>query len=288
MPLTMQQSMERFVHHRYHNGREPGQIAEACMNLLSDYLQNWSGLFQAENIHDEVTPQDWEQELDDKMVQWLDGDTEPLPDLGALTIAQMDEEHLREFVGWYLIKDMALSSNQAREILDTLQAWVAFCQRNHSLNRTLGKKFDDLLQQVIPETVRAVTAAHALLQMVQSGQLSPPHPSNSRTLQGFVSGMARLMPAGSSTTASHLLVFDDQEVTPIPILLPTALHPLLQAGDVLHIYLAAYSDGSYRLVDGGAIFPSSTWLDATVMERFSPHDTMDEMMWDQNPGMPLN
>ncbi|MDX8409931.1 MAG: hypothetical protein R8J84_07840 [Mariprofundales bacterium] len=288
MPLTMQQSMERFVHHRYHNGREPGRMAEACMNLLSDYLQHWSGLFQAEDIHDEVAPQPWEQELDDKMVQWLDGDTEPVPDLGALTIAQIDEEHLREFVGWYLIKDMALTSNQAREIIDTLQAWVEFCQRNHSLDLAQGKQFLDLLQQSAPETVRAVIAAHALLQMVRSGQLSPPSPSTAPPLQGFVSGMARLMPAKQTTTASHILVFDDQEVIPIPILFPTALHPLLHAGDVLHIYLASYSDGSYRLVDSGAIFPSSTWLDATVMERFRPDDAIDDMVWDQNPGMPLN
>ncbi|MDQ6950055.1 MAG: hypothetical protein Q9M26_00145 [Mariprofundales bacterium] len=288
MPATVQQSMERFIHHRYHTDRETGHMADACMNLLSDYLQFWSGLFQQDGLEmaEELSSDtaDWERELDAKMAQWMDDDTAPVNDLGSLTIDQMDEEHLREFIGWYLLKDMALDSHQVRELLDTLGGWISFSRRNHALEPKQADAFSSILEQTLPETVRAATAANALQQMVQSGQFRAPPATDRCTLRGFVAGMARLRPA----QGSYLLTFDDNEIASIPITLPQVLHPLLREGDVLHIYLASYGDQRYRLVDSGPLFPASTWVEATLMERFAPMDTIEALEWDQNPGSPLN
>ncbi|MDQ6963592.1 MAG: hypothetical protein Q9M13_01585, partial [Mariprofundales bacterium] len=108
MPVTMQQSLERFVHLHYDTNREAGQVAEVCVNLLADYLQSWSGLFQHGDSGGDMELQEWERDLDEKMMQLLNDDTAPpAVDLGSLSTEQFDEEHLREFVGWYLLKDMA-------------------------------------------------------------------------------------------------------------------------------------------------------------------------------------
>jgi len=291
MSVTVQQAMDRFVHHRYHTDRESGRMADACMNLLSDYLQFWSGLFEMDGMGMADAPAievaDWERDLDDKMAQWMQDDTSPVNDLGALTIDQMDEEHLREFVGWYLLKDMALDSNQLRELIEALMAWVDFSQRNHTLEVEQASRFTAILEKSMPESVRAATAGNALQKVVQSGCFSAPNGVEKRPkLLGFMAGMARIAPcdvdAQQAGQATHWLSFDDPEIAAVPVNIPLPLHALLHEGDVLHVYLASYDDQSYRLVDSGPLFPASTWVEAALMERMAPVDGVETMEWDQS------
>jgi len=284
MPITMQQSLERFVHLHYDTNREAGQVAETCVNLLSDYLQSWSGLFQYGEGGGDVEPQDWERELDEKMMQMFKGDTAPpAADLGALSIDQFDEEHLREFIGWYLLKDMAFDSLMLKGVLDMLRQWLHFALRQRALDKAQYQLLLDTLEETAPDAERATIAAHALQKLVVSGSLYAVPAAKSTVIECLLSATARISVAEEGEPCSHWLAVDEVEADRLPITLPNALHPYLQQGDVLQLCLAQHADGEARLVESGALFPASTWVDAVMMDRFDPSDVMSEPNWEPLP-----
>jgi len=281
MPITMQQSLERFVHLHYDANREAGQVAETCVNLLSDYLQAWSGLFQYGEGGSELELQDWERDLDDQMMQMFKGDTAPpAVDLGSLSIDQFDEEHLREFIGWYLLKDMAFDSLMLKGVLDMLQQWLHFALRQRALSKENYQLLIEILQETAPEAERATIAAHALQRLVLSGSLYPLSAAKSPAIECLFAATARISVAEAGEPCSHWLAVDEAEADRLPITLPKALHPYLQQGDVLQLCLAQHADGEARLVESGALFPASTWVDAVMMDRFDPSDVMSEPNWE--------
>jgi len=284
MPITMQQSLERFVHLHYDSNRQAGQVAETCANLLSDYLQSWSGLFQYEGAGDDFDAQDWERDLDDKMMQMFNGDTAPpAVDLGAFSIDQFDEEHLREFIGWYLLKDMAFDSLMLKGVLGMLQQWIDFALRQRALSKKQHQLFMDTLHETAPEAERATIAAHALQKLVLSGSLYSRPAAESTVIECLLAATARISVAEPGEPCSHWLGVDEVEADRLPITLPNALHAYFQQGDVLQLCLAQHADGEARLVESGAIFPASTWVDAVMMDRFDPSDVMAEQHWEPLP-----
>ncbi len=276
MPVTVQQSLERFVHQRYDSNRQSGREAEACANLLADYLQMWSGLLSHEwREGEEDAPEEWERELDAKMEQMLGGDATPSQaDLGSLALDQLDEEHLREFVGWYLLKDLALDSPSLRGVLEMLRQWIDFAYRQRGLGRTLHRRFVETFEECAPEAERAVVAAHALQRLVLSGALYARSAQDSSMIECLLSATARVGVARCGDPCTHWLSVDEVEADRLPVTLPEALHPYIRSGDVVQVSLAQHADGAIRLVESGAIFPASTWVDAMMMEQFNPFDTV--------------
>ncbi len=284
MPITVQQSLERFVHQHYDRNREAGQMAESCANLLADYLQFWSGLFPAETADADIEPAEWERDLDAKMTQMLHGDSEPpAVDLGNLTMERFDEEHLREFVGWYLLKDLAFDSTMLQGVLEMLERWIGFALRQQGLGAEQHRILTETLHEVAPEAKRATVAAHALQKLVLSGSLYARPAAASSPVTALVSATARVSVAEPDAGCSHWLSVDEVGADRLPLTLPEQLCRYVQQGDVLQLCLAFHADGEARIVESGALFPASTWVDAVLMERYDPNDVMPELPWEPLP-----
>ncbi|RMH52713.1 MAG: hypothetical protein D6682_01300 [Zetaproteobacteria bacterium] len=278
MAVTVQQSLERFVHQHYDRNRQAGHRAEHCVSLLIDYLQGWSGLLPPEwGGGEEGSQQEWERELDAQMERMLgDADRSPPADLGALTIDQLDEEHLREFIGWYLLKDMALDGRGIRNVLEMLRQWIDFAYRQRGLDRDRYHRFVAAFEECAPEGERAVVAAHALQRLVTSGALPVVGGRARSPVVSLLAVAARLGIAEEGGGCTHWMRVDDVDAESLPLILPPALHPYLREGDVVQVTLARLADGGVRLVESGALFPASSWVDALVMEQYRPVDRVEQ------------
>ena len=284
MPITVQQSLERFVHQHYDSNREAGQLAESCANLLADYLQFWSGLFHADVAEADIEPAEWERDLDEKMTQMLHGDNEPpAVDLGSLTMERFDAEYLREFVGWYLLKDMAFDSLMLQGVLEMLEKWIGFALRQQGMTAEQHRELIATLHEVAPEAKRVTVAAHALQKLVVSGTLDTRSVANPSPIKALVSATARISMAEPGDGCSHWLSVDEVGAERLPVTLPEGLRAYLQQGDVLQLCLACHADGGMRIVESGALFPASTWVDAVLMERYNPSDAVAEQAWEPLP-----
>jgi len=83
---------------------------EECIELFSEYLLHFSDLFQESEEYEEGSMDEWEAALESYVEHLFDGDTEHVPDLGSMPLDVLDAEHLRDFLGWFLLRIPGMDS----------------------------------------------------------------------------------------------------------------------------------------------------------------------------------
>jgi len=254
MPL-LQETMDVFIR------RAAGDLcisplhAEQCMDALTTYLLHFSDLFDDQEPPEEDEYSDWEAGLDAHMSSLLQGDVESAGDLGQLPLARLDPEHVRDFLGWFLLRetgDIELIETHA----NTMRVWVEFVHASDWWPQDVYLAFKDILDDITPEAVRVVRLSQVLFHFVRSGTGVPPRLRGQR-FSHFVEGHGRV---SEIADGGLYLNFDNQGEKVGPVLLPGPILALIATGDVFDIELGLRGD-SWVIVDIGPVYPSCVYID---------------------------
>jgi len=260
--LLLQDSMDRFVRTRMLKGTEQGKLAEACMESMADYLLHYSDLFQDDlDEMDAVPLADWEQALDAHMGELMDGDVEFGVELYGLELEQLEPEHLRDFFGWHLLREMSGDAAAIEEYALVTHQWLAFLAEKEKISHSRYFEFMAVLNELGPECERVAKAARLLFHFVRLGSGISPRLRGQR-FSRFIEGHARI---ASLETHQVFLSFDNQEERIGPVLLAREITGLLKPGDVLDVELGLRSD-VWMMVDIGPVYPASVYVEAEAFE----------------------
>lgn len=255
--------MDRFVQARMRESGEAGELAEECMEGLADYLLHYSDLFQDEFVETEE-PQlaDWEEALEAQMSDLLEGDMESAPELHGLRLAQLEPEHMRDFFGWYLLRELGDDATGIEAYAETVRQWLDFMTDCGDLDAPRRLEFLAVVNDMAGECARAARAMRLLFHYVRLGGGISPRLRGKR-FSRFVEGHARVLELG----AQHLMFgFDSrpERIGPVPVAREIA--GLLREGDVLDVELGLRGD-VWLMVDIGPVYPASVYVEA---EEFGP------------------
>jgi len=94
---------------------------------MADYLLNYSDLFQDDFLDTDESPlEDWEKSLEAHMHDLMDGDMESSAEVYGLELEQLEPEHLRDFFGWHLLREMSGDATAIEEYVQVIHQWLAF------------------------------------------------------------------------------------------------------------------------------------------------------------------
>jgi len=263
--LLLQDAMDRFVRVRRSKDAKQGKLAEACMESMADYLLHYSDLFQDDlNEMDEAPLADWEQALDAHMGELMDGDVDSGAELYGLKLKQLEPEHLRDFFGWHLLREMSGDAAAIEEYVLETHQWLAFLSEKGKISHSKHFEFMAVLNELGPECERVAKAARLLFHFVRLGSGISPRLRGQR-FSRFVEGHARI-----ATIEAHqiFLSFDNQEECIGPVPLALEITNLLKPGDVLDVELGLRSD-VWMIVDIGPVYPASVYVEAEAFEPLS-------------------
>jgi len=232
------------------------------IELLCEYIAYFSDLSREQEETEPMQMQDWEQPLEQLMEELLEGDVEPVTTLGQLTLGQLDGDHLRDFIAWFLLREPDIDSLQVSRHTQVLRQWLLFLRSlPHSDDVGLLLDFEDAVEQTTTDAIRVCQAAHILFHFVRLGSGMSPR-NREKQFSAFIEGHARVNSSGKGVL--HLS-FDDRDQPIGPIALPDALIDLLQQGDVLDIELGQ-RDGEWLIVDSGPIYPACIYVEAECFD----------------------
>ncbi len=258
--MILQEAMDAFVLGQMRQDTGRGRMAEGCMEALADYLLHFSDLFQDEGEHEEGALAEWEQALEANMEQLFDGDVEPIAELGGLELGQLDAEHLRDFLGWYLMREVAADSSMIRDYCGVLRSWLDALGRRRWLSETARLEFRSVIDELEPACLRAAKAAHLLFHFVRLGSGVAPRLRGQRFSE-FAEGHARLM----RIEGQHVwLQFDNHAEAIGPLWLAEEIVRFLEPGDVIDVELGLRGD-TWLMVDVGPVYPSAVYVDAEAL-----------------------
>jgi len=229
--------------------------AEQCMDALTTYLLHFSDLFDDQDMPDEGEYADWEENLESHMADLLQGDLEIAGDLGQLPLEKLDPEHLRDFLGWFLLRETG-DAELIQAHAETLQAWIEFvCERKWwSQSECIG--FTEMLADVTPAAIRVARVSQVLFYFVRSGTGVPPRLRGQRFLR-FIEGHGRVT---EITDDGLNLNFENQGEKVGPVLLPRPVLDLIEDGDVFDVELGLRGD-SWVMVDIGPVYPRCVYVE---------------------------
>jgi len=257
----MQEVLDGFVRAQSDRDGEHGPVAEACMEYLADYLLHFSDLFHDFEEFEESGLEEWESALDAHMEELLGGDIEPALDLGPLDLDQFEPEHLRDFLGWFLLRELDGDSVAIEEYCAVLRDWLAFCGRQGWLSEVRRMDFMTVVSEMEPECIRTAKAARMLFHYVRLGSGVSPRLRGKRFAR-FVEGHARILRLAGKELWLH---FDSQGGHIGPVMLPEEIMSLLREGDVLDIELGERGD-TWLIVDIGPVYPANIYVEAEEFE----------------------
>jgi len=260
--VLLQDEMDRFVRTRMLKDAEQGKLAEECMESLADYLLNYSDLFQDDLAEMDESPlMEWEQALETHMRELMDGDMESGMELYGLKLEQLDPEHMRDFFGWHLLREMSGDAVGIGEYVRITRQWLTFLDEKGKINHSRYLEFTAVVNELAPECERTAKAARLLFHFVRLGSGMSPRLLGQR-FSRFVEGHARI-----SALEEHriFLKFDNQEDHIGPVPLAGEITGLLKPGDVLDVELGLRS-GVWMMVDIGPVYPVSVYVEAEAFE----------------------
>lgn len=262
MAVLLQDAMDHFVRTRMLQGIEQGTLAETCMQSLADYLLHYSDLFQDDPFEADETPlADWEQALEAQMHELMDGDVESDVELPGLELEQLEPEHIRDFFGWHLLREMGGDAAAIEECVVIIRKWLIFLAEKGKINHTRHIEFLTVADEMAPECERVAKAAHLLFHFVRLGSGISPR-LRSQRFSRFVEGHARI----AKIENHHMfLSFDNQEECIGPVSLTPEMIHLLKVGDVLDVEIGLRSN-VWMMVDIGPIYPASIYVEADAFE----------------------
>jgi len=263
--VKLQDAIDRFLDWLCRNENDAFQHsdAETCFDMLAEFLVYYSNLFQTEDEPEATSLDDWEEALEGYVEKLFDGDMEGSPDLGGLSLSILDAEYLRDFLGWYVLREPNASSLMVQTFSQVLQAWIVFMYEQQWLGCEQRDALYGLVEDVSITASEAAVAAHLLLYYVRLGAGVAPRLRGQR-FDSFVEGHARIerLDAAQHTV---FLGFDNQESPVIPIVLPLEIIHHLHQGDVLDVEMGHRGE-QWIMVDIGPVYPASIYMEADELK----------------------
>jgi len=247
--------MDAFIRKTAIDPSESLNHAEQCMDALATYLLHFSDLFDDQDIPDEGEYADWEENLESHMNDLLEGDIEQADDLGQLPLKTLDPEHLRDFLGWFLLRETG-DAEFIQACAEALQAWAAFVHESGWWTQSEYLGFSEMLADISPAAIRVARLSQVLFHFVRSGTGVPPRLRGQR-FSRFVEGHGRV-----SDISDHGLCFnfENQGEKVGPVLLPAPILNLIETGDVFDIEMGLRGD-SWVMVDIGPVYPRCVYVE---------------------------
>jgi len=255
--MVLQEAMDFFVRHQIRDDAGQGRVAESCMEALADYLLHFSDLFQDDGEHEDDQMAEWEHALEVNMERLFEGDVEPISELGGLEVRQLDAEHLRDFLGWYLMREAGADSAMINAYCDVLRGWLESLARRRWVDEHARLEFLSVVNELEPVCVRATKAAQLLFHFVRLGSGVAPRLRGQRFSE-FAEGHARLHRIDGQQVWFQ---FDNLEDSIGPVWLAEEIVQFLEAGDVIDVEIGLRGD-TWLMVDVGPVYPSAVYVEA--------------------------
>jgi len=247
--------MDAFIRKAAADQSESLRHADQCMETLTTYLLHFSDLFDDQDMPDEGEYADWEENLEAHMADLLQGDVELAGDLGQLPLSALDPEHLRDFLGWFLLRETG-DTELIQACSDALQAWTAFVHAQGWWTQGEYLGFTEMLSDITSAATRAARLSQVLFHYVRSGTGVPPRLRGQR-FSRFVEGHGRV----SEISATGLRFnFENQGENVGPVMLPAPILALIETGDVFDVEMGLRGD-SWVMVDIGPVYPRCVYVD---------------------------
>ncbi len=260
--MLLQDAMDRFMRIQILQDSKQGTLTEACMQSLADYLLHYSDLFQDDLMETDEPPlADWEQMLETQMNDLMEGDIEAVTDLYGLKLEQFEPEHIRDFLGWHLLREMGGDAAAIDEYIVVIRKWLTFLLEKRKINHARHLEFLAVTNEMAPECDRVAKAAHLLFHFVRLGSGISPR-LRSQRFSRFIEGHARIATIEKNRM---FLNFDNQVECIGPIALTPEMLHLLKPGDVLDVEMGLRSD-VWMMVDIGPVYPACVYVEADVFE----------------------
>lgn len=256
--MPIQEAIDRFLLYWRAEELKNFDETERCLDLFAQYLIHFSDLFREEEMEDEDSPlAEWEEALSSYVERLFDGDVEPSSELGSLLMSQLDPEHIRDFMGWFLLREPGVDSIYVQANANVLKQWITFLTRRHWLTKERKLDFISAIHEMEEEAVRAVRAARLLFHHVRLGSGVAPRFRKLRFAE-FIEGHARVEQIRDNAL---WLKFDNREWEIGPVQLPVGIIDYLQPGDVLDIELGMRGE-MWQIVDIGPVYPREVYVEA--------------------------
>ncbi|EAU54328.1 hypothetical protein [Mariprofundus ferrooxydans] len=256
-PTTVQTAIDDFVRYADTVEKSDAQATpDQCLEMLSQYLVHYSDLFnEMESEEEPADFADWEEGLDNHMSALLEGDVEAVGHLGNLPLEALDPEHMRDFLGWFVLRETS-DGELLQAYSDTLRAWVDFILARGWWKHDVYLGFIEVLEEVTPEAVRVARVSRVLFHFIRSGGGVPPRMRGQR-FSRFVEGHAQV-----STLAENSLQFSfhHQDELIGPVILPAPILGMIEVGDVFDLELGMRGD-AWVIVDVGPVYPSCVYVE---------------------------
>jgi len=263
--VKVQDAMDQFLDFlcRHKNETFQQQDAEACFEILAEFLVYYSNLYQEREEPEAISLDDWEEALEGYVEKLFEGDMEQMPDLGGLSLTELDAEYFRDFLGWYVLREPNTSSVMVKRFGQVLQAWALFMHQRTWLDDVHKAELCNVLDDVVVAASDAATAAHLLLYYVRLGAGVAPRLRGQR-FDAFVEGHARIERLDLEQN-TVFLGFDNQESPVVPIVLPLEIINYLHQGDVLDVEMGQRG-GQWIMVDIGPVYPACIYMEADELK----------------------
>ncbi len=258
MTIRLQEAMDSFIGQSGTDARsvagEKVQV-DMCLETLAQYLIHCSDLFQDMEISEEPDFSEWEKGLEEQMVELFEGDVEPAGDLGPLPLSALDPEHVRDFLGWFVLRETS-DAELIQAYAEVLRAFVDFVHTRGWWPEGRYQEFLETLAELAPEAVRAARLSRVLFHFVRSGGGMSPR-VRGKTFSRFVEGHASVI---RMEDKALYLNFDNQGEEIGPLALPSVIVDMVAMGDVFDVELGLRGD-SWVLVDIGPIYPACVYVE---------------------------
>ncbi len=254
----LQQVIDDYLHQR--DEHESAYTATTVFEHLVQYLVHFSDLFRDPEFDDAGDFSDWEENLEEQMMHLLEGDIEPVHDLGQVPLSRLQTGHVRDFMAWFLLRESA-SSDSIQTYAEELARWFAYLQDTHRWTPGEYLDFFTVLNEVTPEASRASRLARILYYYVRSGSAMSPHARGKR-FTAFAEGHARVHAVDDEGIVFH---FDSQQRDIGPVALPKAILELVETGDVFDVELGQRGEQWY-IVDMGPVYPGCVYVEAEELQ----------------------
>ncbi len=256
--MLIQEAFDQFVHTQQDDAQ---QESLETLELFGEYIVYYSDLSFDQEESEPLEQEEWEQPLDLLMEELLEGDVDAVTNLGALTLTQLNVEHLRDFLAWFLLREADTNSLTVQKHKKTLLQWVTFLHQQAAIDPLTFIAYRTALEDTVKESVRVCQAAHILFHFIRLGSAMSPR-NREKRFTDFIEGHARIVAINNHTLS---VGFDNQQQHIATITLPETIIALLQVGDVLDVELGLRNNEWY-IVDAGPIYPACIYVEAECFD----------------------
>lgn len=259
--MLVQEAIDAFIRHEHGHNAQRADEAEACLAAFSDYLLHFSDLYHDAYEDGDMELEEWEEALNASMDRLLGDDVDAMTDLGSLALSAVDAEHLRDFFGWYMLREQGADAATMETHSVAMRRWLDYLSSKRWIERSAYMEFVSVLHEMADDAIRVAKASHLLFHYVRLGAGVAPRLKGKR-FTSFREGHARIASVGEQQIT---LQFDGEAVIG-PVLLASGITELLRVGDVIDVELGLRDD-VWIIVDVGPVYPGSVYVDS---EEFQP------------------